>query len=52
MISDLLRGKDTSSNKLVEDLFRDLGDDINNVNTIDTTKDKGFNIEEGAESNE
>ena len=52
MISDLLRGKDTSSNKLVEDLFRDLGDDINNVNTIDTTKDKGFNMEEGAESNE
>lgn len=52
MISDLLRGKDTSSNKLVEDLFRDLGDDINKVNTIDTTKDKGFNIEEGAESNE
>lgn len=52
MISDLLRGKDTSSNKLVEDLFRDLGDDINNVNTIDTTKDKGFNIEEGVESNE
>lgn len=52
IISDLLRGKDTSSNKLVEDLFRDLGDDINNVNTIDTTKDKGFNIEEGAESNE
>lgn len=52
MISDLLRGKDTSSNKLVEDLFRDLGDDINNVNTIDTTKDKGFNIEEGAEDNE
>lgn len=52
MISDLLQGKDTSSNKLVEDLFRDLGDDINKVNTIDTTKDKGFNIEEGAESNE
>lgn len=52
MISDLLRGKDTSSNKLVEDLFRDLGDDTNKVNTIDTTKDKGFNIEEGAESNE
>lgn len=52
MISDLLRGKDTSSNKLVEDLFRNLGDDINNVNTIDTTKDQGFNIEEGAENNE
>ena len=52
MISDLLRGKEASSNKLVEDLFRDLGDDINKVNTIDTTKDKGFNIEEGAESNE
>ncbi len=52
IISDLLQGKETSSNKLVEDLFRDLGDDINNVNTIDTTKDKGFNIEEGAESNE
>lgn len=52
IISDLLQGKDTSSNKLVEDLFRDLGDDTNKVNTIDTTKDKGFNIEEGAESNE
>lgn len=52
MISDLLRGKDTSSNKLVEDLFRDLGDDINKINTIDTTKDNGFNIEEGAEDNE
>lgn len=52
LISDLLQGKEASSNKLVEDLFRNLGDDINNVNTIDTTKDQGFNIEKGAENNE
>ena len=52
LISDLLQGKEASSNKLVEDLFRDLGDDINKVNTIDTTKDQGFNIEKGAENNE
>lgn len=54
IISDLLQGKDTSSNKLVEDLFKDWGNDINKVNIIDTTKDKGFDInsEEGAESNE
>lgn len=54
IISDLLQGKDTSSNKLVEDLFKDWGSDINKINTIDTTKDKGFDInsEEGAESNE
>lgn len=52
LISNLLQGKEASSNKLVEDLFRDLGDDINKVNTIDTTKDQGFNIEKGAENNE
>lgn len=52
LISDLLQGKEASSNKLVEDLFRNLGDDINKVNTIDTTKDQGFNIEKGAENNE
>ena len=54
LISDLLQGKEASSNKLVEDLFKDWGSDINKVNTIDTTKDKGFDInsEEGAESNE
>lgn len=54
LISDLLQGKEASSNKLVEDLFKDWGSDINKINTIDTTKDKGFDInsEEGAESNE
>lgn len=44
LISDLLQGKEASSNKLVEDLFKDWGSDINKVNTIDTTKDKGFDI--------
>lgn len=44
LISDLLQGKEASSNKLVEDLFKDWGSDINNINTIDTTKDKGFDI--------
>lgn len=54
LISDLLQGKEASSNKLVEDLFKDWGSDINKVNTVDTTKDKGFDInsEEGAENNE
>lgn len=44
IISDLLQGKEASSNKLVEDLFKDWGSDVNKVNTIDTTKDKGFDI--------
>ena len=44
LISDILQGKEASSNKLVEDLFKDWGSDINKINTIDTTKDKGFNI--------
>ncbi len=39
MISSLVRGEEASSNKLIEDLFRDLGDDLNEVNT------EGFNIE-------
>lgn len=54
MLADLLQGKETSSNKLVHDLFKGLGSDINEVNTIDTTKDKGFDInsEEGGNNNE
>lgn len=44
MLSDILQGKETSSNKLVEDLFKNLGDDINNLNTIETTEDSGFDI--------
>ena len=50
LISDLFSGRDTSSNKLVEDLFRDLGNEINEVNTIE----QGFNIndEGGNEDNE
>ena len=43
LVSDLIQGKDANSNKLVEDLFRDLGNDINEVNT----RDKGFAIDEG-----
>lgn len=43
MIISLMKGENTSSNKLVEDLFRDLGDDLNEINTIE--KD-GFSIDE------
>ena len=54
IIADLLQGKPTSSNKLVEDLFKSVGKDVNEINTIDTTKDKGFDInsEEGGNNNE
>ena len=47
IIEDLLNGEETSSNKLVEDLFRDLGDDLDKVNTID--ENKGFDINEGSD---
>jgi diguanylate cyclase (GGDEF)-like protein len=33
MVVSMMKGDDTSSNNLVEDLFRDLGDDLNEVNT-------------------
>ena len=38
----LVNGEEVESNKLVHDLFRDLGDDLNEVNT----KRVGFDIEE------
>lgn len=54
MFVSLMHGEDTSSNKLVEDMFRDLGNELNDVNTIQAD-DKGFSIdnqEEITEENE
>lgn len=43
MIGSIMKGEETSSNRLVEDLFRDLEEDLNRVNTKEVD---GFNIEE------
>lgn len=45
MFTGLINNEEVSSNKLVYDLFKDLGDDVNDVNTIETTVE-GFSIEE------
>lgn len=45
MFTGLINNEEVSSNKLVYDLFKDLGDDVNDVNTIETTTE-GFSIEE------
>lgn len=34
LFGGLVRNEEVSSNKLVEDMFRDLGDDLNDVNTV------------------
>lgn len=43
MIGSIMKGEETSSNRLVEDLFRDLEEDLNRVNTKEV---ESFNIEE------
>ena len=49
LFSDVLSGKDTSSNKLVKDLLGDMANDINEENIVETN---GFNIEGGNADNE
>ena len=41
MLSGLMKGEEVNSNQLVHDMFKDLGDELNEVNTID----KGFDID-------
>lgn len=43
MVGSIMKGEETSSNRLVEDLFRSLEQDLNQVNTKEV---EGFNIEE------
>ncbi|MCM1217817.1 MAG: hypothetical protein NC548_25275 [Lachnospiraceae bacterium] len=35
LVASLIHGEEVSSNQLVEDMFRDLGDDLNEVNTYE-----------------
>lgn len=46
LFSNIISGEETSSNKLVDDLFGDLSDDIDEENTIETN---GYDSEEKAE---
>lgn len=34
MVHGLVNNEEVTSNQLVEDMFRDLGDDLNDANTI------------------
>lgn len=48
MLSGLMKGEEVNSNQLVHDMFKDLGDELNEVNTID----KGFDIDKEGDLDE
>lgn len=41
LVQGLLNNEEVSSNQLVHDLFKDLGDDLDEVNTVDTEEKDG-----------